>query len=117
MRQPVLTSFLGTCLLITAPAGAVEKAAEASSAKSYSPYAGRVYPTQVFWGDTHLHTALSVDAAACGNQLGLDEARGIEIPTPRWTAYDAVRHGVKMPDQAPMTTQERAYTSPIWYTP
>jgi hypothetical protein len=44
-------------------------------------------------------------------------ARVLEIPTPRWTAYDAVRFGVKMPPEVPMTTQERAYTSPIWYTP
>ncbi len=44
-------------------------------------------------------------------------ARVMEIPTPRWTAYDAKRFGIKMDDQAPMVTQERAYTSPIWYTP
>jgi hypothetical protein len=44
-------------------------------------------------------------------------ARVLEIPTPRWTAYEAVRFGVEMPDEVPMTTQERAYTSPIWYTP
>jgi hypothetical protein len=44
-------------------------------------------------------------------------ARVIEIPTPRWTAYDALRFGVQMPPEVPMTTQERAYTSPIWYTP
>ena len=52
------------------------------------------------------------------NQSAYYYVRVLEIPTPRWTAYDAKRFGetVDNPD-VPMTTQERAYTSPIWFQP
>ena len=43
--------------------------------------------------------------------------RVIEIPRPRWTAYDAAFFGLELPDDVPMVVQDRAYTSPIWYTP
>jgi Protein of unknown function (DUF3604) len=43
--------------------------------------------------------------------------RVLEIPTPRWVAYDAVRYHLKMPPEVRMKDQERAYTSPIWYHP
>ncbi|WP_170326746.1 DUF3604 domain-containing protein [Ruegeria arenilitoris] len=50
-------------------------------------------------------------------QMAFYYARVIEIPTPRWTAYDAKFFDVEMPEGTVMQLQERAYTSPIWYTP
>ncbi len=52
------------------------------------------------------------------NEHAFYYGRVLEIPTPRWTAYDAKYYELKNLDKKiPMTTQERAYTSPIWYTP
>jgi len=116
------------------PAGAVAK-------KGYSPYADRKFPTHVYYGDTHHHTANSGDAFMAGDRLTPEQsyrfARGEQVISStgvpaklsrpldflvvsdhaEGTAYDAVRFGIKMPPEVPMKHQERAWTSPVWYTP
>ena len=67
-------------------------------------------------GDALL-TAHWVDPDFDPEQRAFYYVRVIEIPKPRWTAYDAKRFGIAMPADVPMTVQDRAYTSPIWYTP
>ena len=67
-------------------------------------------------GDALL-TAYWADPDFDASERAFYYVRVLEIPTPRWTAYDAKRFGITMPDDIAMTVQDRAYTSPIWYTP
>jgi hypothetical protein len=67
-------------------------------------------------GDTELITVW-VDPDFDPNQRAFYYVRVLEIPTPRWTAYDAKYYGLDIPDGVEMVAQQRAYTSPIWYTP
>jgi hypothetical protein len=62
-------------------------------------------------------TAYWKDPGFDSKQRAFYYVRVIEIPTPRWTTYDAKVFGVKLPTDVPASIQERAYTSPIWYTP
>ena len=64
-----------------------------------------------------LLTAHWIDPEFDPGQPAVYYVRVLEIPKPRWSAYDQKRFGIKMPDDVPMTVQDRAYTSPIWYTP
>jgi hypothetical protein len=104
-----LTIFVAVFLAIANPAGAQitpskESLSDIYPGKAYSPYAQRNFPDQVFWGDTHLHTGLSVDAGLFGARLGLDEAyrfaRGEQVmassgqPRPRW---DGLSTGLSSP--------------------
>jgi hypothetical protein len=62
-------------------------------------------------------TSIWTDPNFNSNQKAFYYARVLEIPTPRWVLYDKVRLGAKIPKEAELIGQERAYTSPIWYTP
>jgi hypothetical protein len=57
------------------------------------------------------------DPAFDAKQRAFYYVRVIEIPTPRWTTFDAKFFGVALPKDVPASIQERAYTTPIWYTP
>ena len=67
-------------------------------------------------GATELKTVWS-DPDFDPSQEAFYYVRVIEIPTPRWTLFDKIRYGAELSDEIPLTTTERAYTSPIWYTP
>lgn len=68
-------------------------------------------------GDPELATVWR-DPDFDAEELSFYYVRVLEIPTPRWTAYDAKHFGLTdLSDEIPMIIQERAYTSPIWYTP
>jgi hypothetical protein len=88
IHLPLLSFFL--CCAVSSvqaqvppPENASEVLSSAYTGEAYSPYAGRNFASQAFWGDTHLHTNLSMDAGAFGNRLGLDDAyrfaRGEEV--------------------------------------
>jgi hypothetical protein len=62
-------------------------------------------------------TAHWKDPAFDARQRAFYYVRVLEIPTPRWTTFDAKIFGVKLPTDVPASIQDRAYTSPIWYTP
>ncbi len=59
------------------------------------------------WTDTNFDNSINA----------LYYVRVLEIPTPRWTTYDAVKSNLKLLNNVPSTIQERAWTSPIWYSP
>jgi hypothetical protein len=67
-------------------------------------------------GDSQLSTVWT-DPDFDATQKASYYVRVLEIPTPRWTTYDAARNDLPLPEDVPVTIQERAWSSPIWYTP
>jgi hypothetical protein len=67
-------------------------------------------------GDAELR-AVWTDPDFNPNHSAVYYARVLEIPTPTWQAYDSKFFGIRMPEHVPLSHQDRAYTSPIWYTP
>jgi len=67
-------------------------------------------------GESQLATVWQ-DPDFSANERAFYYVRVLEIPTPRWTAYDAAFYGTELPKTVPAEIQERAYTSPIWYSP
>ncbi len=100
MSRLLLASGLAAIALpvgaqIPPPADAAGILAPVYTGKSYSPYAGRGFASLPLWGDSHVHTKISLDAGLFGNRLGLDEAyrfaRGEEVVSSNGTPADPDR--------------------------
>ncbi len=91
-----------------------------SDGRARTPVGNTVDVANASWtntiGDTELITVW-VDPDFDPTERAFYYVRVLEIPTPRWTAYDAKYFGSDVPDEVEMVAQQRAYTSPIWYTP
>jgi hypothetical protein len=93
---------------------------EASASGRVGPVGNTVDAATATWTNTIGASELGAvwtDPDFDPDQKAFYYARVIEIPTPRWSTYDSFRLGAELPEDAPVSTQERAYTSPIWYAP
>ena len=85
-----------------------------------SPVGNTVDTHRAAWTDTIGAASLATawtDPDFDPTQSAVYYARVLEIPTPTWAAYDRARYGIEISDEVPMSHQERAWSSPIWYTP
>ncbi len=91
-----------------------------SNGRSKTPVGNTVDLETATWsnsiGDTQLSTVWT-DPDFDRDESSFYYVRVLEIPTPRWVLYDKVRLGANIPKEAKLVGQERAYTSPIWYSP
>ncbi len=102
--------------MLSGPAIASPINGRAGFRRSRAPWTWRKPPTPTIVGSTELKTVW-IDPEFDASLHAFYYARVLEIPTPRWTFIQAVKAGVPPPDVVPLTGQERAWSSPIWYTP
>jgi hypothetical protein len=91
-----------------------------SDGRASAPVGNTVDVDNATWsnsiGDVEMITVWT-DPNFDADQSAFYYVRVLEIPTPRWTAYDAKYYDLELSEEVEMVQQERAYTSPIWYTP
>ena len=95
-------------------------AARGCHGRARTPVGNTVNGNSLAWSNTIGSARLEAfwrDPAFAREQDAVYYARVLEIPTPRWTSDGTRRFGVDLPPNVPLTIQERAYTSPVWYEP